>query len=1216
MSLESLHGSLSGAMEHRVAINLFGQFEVRLDGVPVRMPTRKVELILALLAIEPDVALSRSTLAGMLWPGQPDAQARTSLRQAIFRLKTALEPSEALQVTSGWIKLRRDQIERDIDALGRGAAASSLPIGTPLEGMSGFEPEVEDRLAAARAELRARLMSWLEEAESEALAARRFADLESLARRHLVLDGYEESALRMLMTALWRQGRRNAALDVFREVSQRIRADLSVSVEPATTALYQDIRAQPVAPKDQRETPVTGEKVEAPDSPAEAPAEATLPHLRHIAVIHVISDRLLAALRNRDPEDAEAASRAASDAIERVVRREGGLIAGRAGHRLSCIFGADRPDESPALSAALAAYEIARLDCAVGIDAARALIGGEAESYPAAHLAQILAQSAQPGQVHLSKPVAQACRGAFVIKAGSAPPADTAQTEASWCLMGEVLSRSGFDIRKARGLTPFVARESEFEEVSALAAQAGPRALAITGEAGIGKSRFVHEALKRIGPVQLLRVQFHPNEVGGGIARFTSVLASLLGDGVAEDPVAALDAAILDTTLRRRVAPAEALFAARGAAPENAETPRGVRLQAIADALLLAIQVLAGRDSVLLVEDAHWADDDGAMVVERIVRSLDRDGPLVIVTLRPGSGLNLSGIAGLRSMTLAPLSEAESVRLLALLGRDAPGDITARSGGVPLFLEEIARLKTMLDDKPQPVPETLAGLLTRRIDALPPHLRRTIEAAAVLGAEPADDLLQPISGLRPDAYEAAITELADGDLLFRIRSVPQRVYGFKHALVQDAVYQGIPASRRVALHGSIVQHHDDGAFALDDADLARHAEEGHLRERAIEAALRAARAAVDRSSYALAYRMTELALRAIRASPSSDELLRLEVDILTWRRALLWPLAQRKQMMEGLDRAEAIAKRLGDDRRLAEVSIHRAYMHSDDGHPQDGLKFFEQAEAAAARAGNARLSAESALARCQILSLQGKMMAARTAIAGHVGAWDERRHALDGLLVTRYIMLQFHLARTNGALGDGDKAWSHIERGVATALETGRPVDRYIACRAIAELSAMTGDTDQATRAFQMTREIAAKAELPAYVAWSEAELAELALATGSAEQGTAKLRSLLADGDSGLLKIAQIKARAALACANAGNETALKEMRDVLMDAEAVDLPMIRIKLMREIASRLKDRESAQASALIAAADRIALEEAYRPARLPPQSAGTELIDAFRSDR
>ncbi|MGR3373359.1 AAA family ATPase [Pseudooceanicola nanhaiensis] len=1155
-------------MEHRVGINLFGQFEVRLDGFPVRMPTRKVELILALLAIEPDVALSRSTLAGMLWPGQPDAQARASLRQAIFRLKTSLEPSDALEVTSGWIKLRSDRLERDLDAAGHGGAVSALPMGTPLEGMSGFEPEVEDRLDAARAELRARLMGWLEEAESEALAARRFADLERLARRHLMLDGYDESALRMLMTALWRQGRRNAALDVFRETSKRIRADLSVSVDPSTTALYQEIRAQPAASENQKRTAVSTEKAGPPASLASPPAEATLPHLRHVAVMHVVSDRLLAALRNRDPEDAEAASRAASDAIERAVRREGGLIAGRAGHRLSCVFGVDRPDESPALSAALAAFEVARLDCAVGIDASRGLIGGEIDSYPAAHLAQMLAEAAAPRDALCTDRVAASCCGAFSFTAAEFAQAGEAEPLSVWRLTGEILSRGSFDIRKARGLTPFVARESEIDEVSALAAQSGPRAVAITGEAGIGKSRFVHETLMRLGPVQLLRVQFHPNEVGGGIARFASVLASLLGDRVVDDPGAALDAAIPDAALRRRIAPVEALFAARGAAPESVEMPRGVRLQAIADALLLAMQVLAGRNSILLVEDAHWADDDGALLVERILRSLDGDGPLVIVTMRPSSGLNLSGIAGLRSMTLAPLSEAEAVRLLALLGRDATGDITARSGGVPLFLEEIARLGTMPEDGSQPVPETLAGLLTRRIDALPPHLRRTIEAAAVLGAEPADDLLQPLSGLRPDAYEAAITQLADGDLLFRLRSVPQRVYGFKHALVQEAAYQAIPTRRRRDLHATVVELRENAWRAGEkstSAMLAHHAAASDQPVKAVEFALSATEDAVARSAYPLAEAMLGLALDEVGKLPPSPAARRTEALILKRRRPMSW-LMSKGDIEQGLERSETLAAELGDDQLLAEVCVNRAYLHSDDGQISKALRYCRLAEEAACRAGILELSAEASLARCQVRSLHGHMLEALRAAEPCLNTWDDRRGHRGEFIVTRFVMLQFLLARSQAALGDGARALTHLRDGAEASLETGRPVDRYIALRAVAEAMAFAGNQPLSAHAFETTHTLATEAGLASYASWSEAEL--LMLELDAHPNAPLELCDRLKHiARTSLFPVARLKAMATAACANA--ETGVAEMRALLLDAESLDLPLIELRLLEELVHR-----------------------------------------------
>ena len=521
-------------MDQKLSINLFGTFEARLNGVPVRMPTRKVELILALLAIEPDVALGRSTLAGLIWGTQGDDQARTSLRQAIYRLKLALEPSDALEVTQGWIKLKGSHVRRDVDALtDDDVSPNGLPFGLPLDGLAGFDLEIEERLDAARGELRARLLGQLEKAQTAALEDRRFTDLEVLARRHLVLDGYDEGALRMLMTALWRQGRRNAALEQFREASRRIRTELSVEVSADTLRLFRDIRIQ----GDMEQQPAGKSNVSMPVSetilsldpvPHQDEKPAVLPYLRHLAVMHVISERILVAMKGHDPEEIEAASRTAIAAIEVVVRREGGVIAGRTGHQLSCIFGAVRPDESPALSAALAAFEVASLDCAVGLDASRALVGGDLGTFPITHLAQSLAEEARPGEVRLTRAVADACTGAFDLE----PVNRAAKGEpASWRLTGEVLSRGGFDIRRARGLTPFVGRADSLRGLAAAGAAEGPRAVLIVGEAGMGKSRLVHEHLAAARPASLLRVQFLQGDTGGGLTRFASALRPLLPGG-------------------------------------------------------------------------------------------------------------------------------------------------------------------------------------------------------------------------------------------------------------------------------------------------------------------------------------------------------------------------------------------------------------------------------------------------------------------------------------------------------------------------------------------------------------------------------------------------------------------------------------------------------------------------------------------------------------
>lgn len=1223
-------------------INLFGVFEARIHDVPVRMPTRRVELILALLALSPEKAFSRSHLAALLWPEQEDAQARASLRQALFRLRGALgtEHSGAIETTTGWVKLRRAAVVLDADALdAKDAPAADIPSGLPLDGLSGFEPEIEDLIDTARAELRRRLCDWHEAAAATALSERRFVDLEGHARARLAVEPYDEAALRDLMTALWRQGRRNAGLAAFRQISQRIRDDLSVSVEDQTTALYQAIRAAREKESAPPRTPQTRPDDTAPAEPETGakpmpppPGSPFITHLRNLAVIHIRSEWLRAALRDPDPENAEAGSQKAIRDIEVAVSREGGEIIGRAGHQLSAVFGAHRPDESPALSAALAGFEIARQDCAVGINAGTGLVGPQSATYPLAHVAQSLADMAQPGEVRVAPVVEAACRGAFVFS--DVAPAPGPDGAPSWRLERETSARSGFDIRVARGLSRFGGRARELSALAEVADHHGSRVVAIMGEAGIGKSRLAHEFIRQYEPTTLMRVQFGRGEAGGGIACFRDMARALLR--MESEPSATALLGILrerlgDPGLAETLQPPIAgLLGLAG--PEQAwlDLSRNRRLQSLADALLTIIAARCDRKSVLLIEDTHWADDDAQFLVERLVLSLGAEGPMVIVTRRPGKAESWLGHETVRSLPLRPLDRHEAEALLE--GSALPGNVRTaileRGDGVPLFLEELSRAATAAPDlfdaaPPSSIPDTsstgipiaLRGILSYRIDALPAAARQTLEAAAVLGSAPTDDLLASLSGLRPDAYETALSTLADADLLYRIRTFPQRSYAFKHALVLDAAYQGIPASRRTALHAGVVRLRDEQGqtSGLDDAVLAGHALRGNLPDRALDLAMRAAKDAATRSAYALANRMTDLALQAIEQLPPSDQLLREEAGILSWRRALLWPLGQKARTVEGLKRAEAIATQLGDDRKLAEVCIHRAYIHTDDGQPQIGLEYAGKAEAAASRMGDARLVAEAVLARCQTYALHGRMRAALQAIRPHETAWDQRRHVQDGLLVTRYVMLKFHTGRAHAALGDGEAAWRDIKGAAETAAETNRPVDRYIAMRGLADICVFSDAPGAAMQAYAAAREIGQRADTPAYVAWAEADMAELKLASGAFEEGLEELQGFLARADATLLQIAQIKARAAVACAVRDEaKGSVRQLQDVLQDAEAADMPIIRIKLLREMAARLKGHDDDKAAAATKAADAIQAEEGYATAQLPAHARVADLIDAL----
>jgi DNA-binding SARP family transcriptional activator len=72
-------------------IGLLGAFQLRLDGQAIDLPGRRERALLAYLAMSPGEPRSREKLAGMLWSERADKQARDSLKQAVLKLRKALD---------------------------------------------------------------------------------------------------------------------------------------------------------------------------------------------------------------------------------------------------------------------------------------------------------------------------------------------------------------------------------------------------------------------------------------------------------------------------------------------------------------------------------------------------------------------------------------------------------------------------------------------------------------------------------------------------------------------------------------------------------------------------------------------------------------------------------------------------------------------------------------------------------------------------------------------------------------------------------------------------------------------------------------------------------------------------------------------------------------------------------------------------------------------
>ena len=218
--------------------------------------------------------------------------------------------------------------------------------------------------------------------------------------------------------------------------------------------------------------------------------------------------------------------------------------------------------------------------------------------------------------------------------------------------------------------------------------------------------------------------------------------------------------------------------------------------------------------------------------------------PLLLVATRrpepdPGvsaleAGLEASGGSRFQRVRLAPLSSGDERELARIvIGRSASDDVVAtvcaNIEGNPLFLEE--RFSSLVEtgaliragagwwlsgNDGADVPEVLDRLIRSRVDRLSPSLHDVVVAASVLGTEFPFSALKAVVE-KSDELQAAVRDLCATGLLSEIDQLPEPVYRFRHALIQDATYKGLLRAQRRRLHSR-------AAWGLEAASTGRLAE--------------------------------------------------------------------------------------------------------------------------------------------------------------------------------------------------------------------------------------------------------------------------------------------------------------------------------------------------------------------------------------------------------
>jgi predicted ATPase len=243
--------------------------------------------------------------------------------------------------------------------------------------------------------------------------------------------------------------------------------------------------------------------------------------------------------------------------------------------------------------------------------------------------------------------------------------------------------------------------------------------------------------------------------------------------------------------------------------PLSAEQQRRRLLATLVEWVLGAARV---QPIVVAIEDLHWADPSTLELLQLLVEQGATARLLLLYTARPESRAHWPTRAHLTQLTLNRLS-SRSVRTMIghVATRHAPSDeavaaVVERSGGVPLFVEELTRALAESDGRSSAseIPTTLRDSLTARLDRLGPA-REVAQLGAVIGREFSYELLHAIHPAPEDQLQAALKTVTDAELLYVRGIPPEATYRFKHALIQDAAYEALLKTRRRELHRHVAK---------------------------------------------------------------------------------------------------------------------------------------------------------------------------------------------------------------------------------------------------------------------------------------------------------------------------------------------------------------------------------------------------------------------------